>query len=815
MKRFFTKKSVALVLATIALVGSFSFGIVKAQTSATMPINPTCTTAGGGTYVYNAIGDNLWHSSTESNPTKGIGVATNGITNCLDTNGITATTLAQRYDDALRQWHQENDVVTVKEEWSILGALSNYVTGAISFFSGTGTIIGLLKIVNMVVSLFVAVTAFLFDQSVNMSISKMAGLFNVNGVVDFIWTMIRDLINISFIFILLYIAITRIIGSWGVKAKTTIINVIISAIFINFSMLIAKMLIDAGNMVAIQLHNSILATGATTFSTLVVGSLNLEALTTNVLSVTGQFNMIISSLLSIALSAILIWVFLFGAFVLIGRIVMLILLTMTSPIGFVGKTIPALGEYSTAWWKSFMDQILVAPALMFILLIVAKLLTNQDLKNIISSSTNENPLLDTSSFLFYILIIMLLVKGMGYVKKLSGEVAGTVVKAVGVAAAVGATAITGGASLGAGVLSAGASAAGNAAKAEGKSPWAARLAFSAKNLGESSVGKFVTGKYDKTGAIGMATTFIRDKTMGGIKEATGGVIDAKKLEKRIEKAKKDIETNITKKSENIGPQKHFDRQKQLKDIKANITVQAEMRMPEDMIKIKPSEKEKGKNIDETIEKAEKNKTEKAKDEAEKAKALEEKKKVLDTSEENLKKAEESKNPVASGEARKIRDNALKEHSKADNEYTTAHNDFATADQKVTSFKKYAEALEKEEKKVAEEMGTSMDKIAEEEKGLIGKIAEGVEKRNEYIKSISDKGMISGWLKTGLLFGDDRKKLIEKIKAQKGKFTTDEDKMIKKFKDFVKKEEEKETGEATPEGEPKSKEEKTESEPKAE
>src|SRR3989338_1414483 len=48
--------------------------------------------------------------------------------------------------------------------------------------------------------------------------------------------VIRDLINISFIFVLLYGAIKTILGVGDVKVKNLIIGVVISAILINFSM---------------------------------------------------------------------------------------------------------------------------------------------------------------------------------------------------------------------------------------------------------------------------------------------------------------------------------------------------------------------------------------------------------------------------------------------------------------------------------------------------------------------------------------------------------------------------------------------------
>ena len=71
------------------------------------------------------------------------------------------------------------------------------------------------------------------------------------------WTIVRDLSNIFFILILLYIAIKTILGLGGSEVKKMIVQVIIMALLINFSMFFTKIIIDSSNILALVFYNKI------------------------------------------------------------------------------------------------------------------------------------------------------------------------------------------------------------------------------------------------------------------------------------------------------------------------------------------------------------------------------------------------------------------------------------------------------------------------------------------------------------------------------------------------------------------------------
>ena len=71
------------------------------------------------------------------------------------------------------------------------------------------------------------------------------------------WMIVRDLSNIFFILILLYIAIKIILDLGGHDVKKMITKVIILALLINFSMFFTEVVIDTSNILALVFYNKL------------------------------------------------------------------------------------------------------------------------------------------------------------------------------------------------------------------------------------------------------------------------------------------------------------------------------------------------------------------------------------------------------------------------------------------------------------------------------------------------------------------------------------------------------------------------------
>src|SRR3989344_4839683 len=111
-------------------------------------------------------------------------------------------------------------------------------------------------------SFLLGVTANFFDVIVALSLSS--ALYAKAVFIGSAWTIVRDLSNIFFILILLYIGVKTILGLGGSEVKKMVAHVVIMALLINFSMFFTKIIIDTSNILALIFYNKINVVQVTT-----------------------------------------------------------------------------------------------------------------------------------------------------------------------------------------------------------------------------------------------------------------------------------------------------------------------------------------------------------------------------------------------------------------------------------------------------------------------------------------------------------------------------------------------------------------------
>lgn len=281
---------------------------------------------------------------------------------------------------------------------------------------GLGLYYGLLKPSSWV--LWAAGVAFNYSIDFTLNFGKFIrdqGLGKSgSGAIYLGWSAIRDLINVGFIFILLYAAISTIVGLDGYGVKKTVVKVVIAALLLNFSLFFTKALIDMSNLIALQFYTRVLtaadqANGSSDALTrgdskgddwdsgLSIGFVNALGLksiwggsirTSNsagageATSAFGNINA--SQLIIICLGGsafILVTAFtLFMATLrFLYRSIVLIFLMILSPIGFVGGAIPALKGAAGKWQSRLKNNLIFAPAYMAIFYVVALIVFTKDI----------------------------------------------------------------------------------------------------------------------------------------------------------------------------------------------------------------------------------------------------------------------------------------------------------------------------------------------------------------------------------------------------------------------------------------------------
>ncbi len=252
---------------------------------------------------------------------------------------------------------------------SIPGALASYVLLPLAGWITTLT--GLL--LNFVVNATVVHMADKLAQC-PIGVTPCSG---IGDVINTTWTTVRDVANMMFIFALLYTAILTIFGQGNYKR--TILNLIIAAILINFSLFFTKVIIDFGNLVALLFYHHIIGPqlpGDSAFDTGISNALMDQLHLTSIWKSTGVLNgsrLVTIGVMGTIFALIAAFVFLAVAIMFVIRFVVLIFVLILSPLMFLGLILPGQKGVTKQWLDALVGQTFFAPIYFFLTWIVVQL----------------------------------------------------------------------------------------------------------------------------------------------------------------------------------------------------------------------------------------------------------------------------------------------------------------------------------------------------------------------------------------------------------------------------------------------------------
>ncbi len=298
--------------------------------------------------------------------------------------------------------------------------------------------------------LFVA--AKVFDYAIAISINNSA-LTAPGSLVDTGWTISRDLANIFFIFILVYIGIATILRIGGYGAKELLVKLILIAIFVNFSLIIAQTIVNATDLLANQFYNAIQTPETTTIKT-------TAGKTTKVNSISAVFaqglkpqtiysvektefgksgerkttarQIVIISVFGCVITLIAAFVLFAGGIIFVIRSITLQLLMVLAPLAFIAMILPKTNQYAKEWWTHLLNQSILAPAFLFMFYLTAKIINDGFYKNLLDTkeSTFAGIFLSADSsphialIIQFITLIILLLGTLTVARKIGGVSAG-------------------------------------------------------------------------------------------------------------------------------------------------------------------------------------------------------------------------------------------------------------------------------------------------------------------------------------------------------------------------------------------------------
>lgn len=262
------------------------------------------------------------------------------------------------------------------------------------------------NLVLKIVSFITYIVGTLFDYSLELSINSAQFLGEL-GVVEIAWSFIRDILNMTFIFILLWTSVQILLGNDAkYNAKKVLINVVIVAILMNFSLFGAKLMVDGSNIVTLKIYEAMKSGGvkggpSASISQRVMTAVGMTTLynITDVFSTsntvgdnackdTSSAIILISVMGSIFLIILCLALVLAGILFLI-RLVNIIILFIKSPLfvwGFVLPGSETMKGLKNKWWKEMMHVLTFPIMYMFWMFIAVLVFTKLGEANTQSST---------------------------------------------------------------------------------------------------------------------------------------------------------------------------------------------------------------------------------------------------------------------------------------------------------------------------------------------------------------------------------------------------------------------------------------------
>jgi hypothetical protein len=194
----------------------------------------------------------------------------------------------------------------------------------------------------------------------------------MGSAVDALWTIVRDICNVAFIFAFIYIGIKTILdGVDGSGMKRLLAQLIIAALLINFSLFFVKVVIDVSNVLALEIHNTLIDTSSGSISWEFAKSSGMQTFWGGVdqqtLADKTKGGSITFFVMTFALLCVAGFVLGAGGILLAVRFVALIFIMIFSPILFAAQLFPQTAGYSKSLLSNLLKYSFFAPAFLFLL----------------------------------------------------------------------------------------------------------------------------------------------------------------------------------------------------------------------------------------------------------------------------------------------------------------------------------------------------------------------------------------------------------------------------------------------------------------
>ncbi|MDP3004441.1 MAG: hypothetical protein Q8N43_02985 [Candidatus Azambacteria bacterium] len=247
------------------------------------------------------------------------------------------------------------------------GALTSWVVGKILLFASDAVSMFFSAVFGLVLSIEAQIIDYILSPT-NFS-------FTNSPIVTLGWGITRDLANMFFILILLIIAFATVLKIQSYAIKQLWWKVLVAALLINFSLVIAGFVIDFTQVLTTFFIKQAIGDGAISITTKLANSMKITNFynpapsTSAIGGITQLGGTAIAAFVGIILTLVglVVTVFVFGAaaIFLIVRILYIWFLLIIAPIAWMLWILPATSGQFSKWWDTFLKWAFFAPIYVF------------------------------------------------------------------------------------------------------------------------------------------------------------------------------------------------------------------------------------------------------------------------------------------------------------------------------------------------------------------------------------------------------------------------------------------------------------------
>ena len=227
-------------------------------------------------------------------------------------------------------------------------------------------IVGILRVVIWLLATYIILP--LLEVTLSMDAA------NIASAIQFGWTIVRDLVNMLFILVLIILGFATILRIESYNYRHILVELIIMAVLVNFSLVIARIIIQIADLVQFAfLPQGEGMAGVRYLFQVLINDQTKEAINGLSFTTSGALAATASILFQFILELGVIITFGALAVYTLIRIVALWILMILSPFAYALRILPATHHQAEEWWHNFLKYAFFTPIIAFFLRLTIEL----------------------------------------------------------------------------------------------------------------------------------------------------------------------------------------------------------------------------------------------------------------------------------------------------------------------------------------------------------------------------------------------------------------------------------------------------------